>query len=282
MSRQAKISVLGLYEWDNTLFSLMQIPEGLNIDIVTDNILSETAELEVLYPNPEVLKNLIGIWSHKMIGVWTELYKTLLYEYNPIENYNRITEGEKSGSVTSQHSGTDTTADTSRLSGSDTNTGTNTLGGRDTNTGTNTLGGSDTRNNSVTGEEVEKIAGFDSVPSGNNDGLVDSTKKTKTETGAETLAYGKTESISETLAYGKTESSTETMAYGKTDTRNGTFQHGHKIEDENEEETYEHSHGNIGVTTTQKLIREQREVAEYNIYDRIITDFKDRFCILVY
>ena len=234
MSRQAKISVLGLYEWDNSLFSLMQIPEGLDMDTVTGNILSETAELEVLYPNPTVLKNLIGIWSHKMVGVWNELYKTLLYEYNPIENYNRITEGEKSGSVTSQHSGTDTTADTSRLSGSDTQT------------------------NSGTTNEHETIAGFDSVASGDNDGLVDSNKNSTTE------------------------SSTGTLAYGKTDTRNGTFQHGHKIEDENQEETYEHAHGNIGVTTTQKLIREQREIAEYNIYDRIITDFKERFCILVY
>lgn len=40
--------------------------------------------------------------------------------------------------------------------------------------------------------------------------------------------------------------------------------------------------GNIGITTTQQMIKEQREVVELNLYDVIINDFKDRFCLLVY
>ena len=40
--------------------------------------------------------------------------------------------------------------------------------------------------------------------------------------------------------------------------------------------------GNIGVTSTQQLIREERDVAEFNIYDAISSDFKNRFCVLVY
>lgn len=40
--------------------------------------------------------------------------------------------------------------------------------------------------------------------------------------------------------------------------------------------------GNIGVTSTQQLIKEEREVAEFNIYDRISEDFRNRFCLLVY
>lgn len=47
--------------------------------------------------------------------------------------------------------------------------------------------------------------------------------------------------------------------------------------------TREHTEqGNIGVTTTQQMIKEQREVVEFNIMQRIIEDFKMRFCILVY
>ena len=38
----------------------------------------------------------------------------------------------------------------------------------------------------------------------------------------------------------------------------------------------------IGVTTTQELIREQRDIDLFNLYDKIIEDFKMRFCILVY
>ena len=40
--------------------------------------------------------------------------------------------------------------------------------------------------------------------------------------------------------------------------------------------------GNIGVTTSQQMLKEEYEVAVINIYDMITTDFKRRFCILVY
>ena len=40
--------------------------------------------------------------------------------------------------------------------------------------------------------------------------------------------------------------------------------------------------GNIGVTTTQKMIEEQRGVVKFNIIDYIIESFKRRFCLLVY
>lgn len=40
--------------------------------------------------------------------------------------------------------------------------------------------------------------------------------------------------------------------------------------------------GNIGLTSTQQLIKEQREVVELNLMDVIIKDFIQRFCIGVY
>lgn len=40
--------------------------------------------------------------------------------------------------------------------------------------------------------------------------------------------------------------------------------------------------GNIGVTTTQAMIKEQREIAAFNIYTYIIEAFKKRFMIQVY
>lgn len=41
-------------------------------------------------------------------------------------------------------------------------------------------------------------------------------------------------------------------------------------------------HGNIGITSTQQLIKEEREVAEFDIYAYIVRDFKERFCVCVY
>lgn len=42
------------------------------------------------------------------------------------------------------------------------------------------------------------------------------------------------------------------------------------------------THGNIGVTTSQQMIEEERRVSEFNIYDYITQDFKRRFCLMVY
>lgn len=42
------------------------------------------------------------------------------------------------------------------------------------------------------------------------------------------------------------------------------------------------SQGNQGVTSTQQLIKEQREISKFSLYDIIITEFKTHFCLLVY
>lgn len=40
--------------------------------------------------------------------------------------------------------------------------------------------------------------------------------------------------------------------------------------------------GNIGVTTTQEMIEQERNVSRFNIVDEIVDSFKEEFCILVY
>lgn len=40
--------------------------------------------------------------------------------------------------------------------------------------------------------------------------------------------------------------------------------------------------GNIGVTSTQSMIREEREVSDFSIYNVITEDFKREFCLMVY
>lgn len=358
MGRSAIISPLGLYQWDNTIFDLMTIPTALDKNTLVDNLLAETAELEVLYPNPVVLKNLIGVWSHKNIDVWNRLYATTQYEYNPIENYNRYETGSEDGSGSTTHSGTDTHTDTTTHSGSDGRTEALTQGGRDTSTRQNTEGGSQTQTNQyaqggtegeqttaqmaqggtegeqttaqmalsgrdvVTGEDTKGhwVAGFNSSGSGQNDGLVKQTRdednvttttaygktesdtgsktttfgKTESDTGSKTTTFGKTENGSETTAFGKTNNESDTTNYGKTENvteqrtygqsiaNTGSVTHGEQIRTANEGSHELHAHGNIGVTSTQQMIREQRDIERFNLYDIIIEDFKMRFCIMIY
>ena len=40
--------------------------------------------------------------------------------------------------------------------------------------------------------------------------------------------------------------------------------------------------GNIGVTTTQKMLQEERELAEFSIINYITMSFKKRFCLMIY
>ena len=254
MSRSITLSPLGLYNWDNTIFDLMQIPEALDKDTLVDNLLAETAELEVLYPNPVVFKNLVGIWSNKQIDIWNRLYNTTQYEYNPIENYDRHETGSTSGSGSTTHSGTDTTTENTTHGGSDIRTIDRDMGGSDTNSGT--------------AKDEHYIAGFNNTPSGDDDGLL---KQTRNE-GEQ----------SNTTQYGSTEDVTDTLAHGELISKAGGLTHGEQVETSNEGEHELYIHGNIGTMTTQQMIEQQRKIDLFNVYDIIIEDFKMRFCILIY
>lgn len=307
MGRAVNLSPLGLYRWDETIFDLMEIPTALNKPTLIDNLLAETAELEVLYPNPVVFKNLVGVWSHKQIDIWNRLYATTQYEYNPIENYNRYETGSDSGAGTTTHSGTDTTTEATTHGGTDGRTEAITTGGKDTLDMTRRDGGTETEQISysneqggedkVTGTDTKGhwIAGFDSQPvSADDDGLVKQTRdqddaettteygKTEEGTGTKTTTFGKTETNKDETTYGKTENVQETKTYGETVNKTGGLTHGEQVATTNEGEHELHAHGNIGVTTTQEMIQQERRIDRFNMYDIIIEDFKMRFCILVY
>ena len=110
MSRQSWISFLGLYTWDDTLFEHLALPEGFTADdknILINNLLMETAELEVIYPDPDFMKSAIEAWSGKEVINWDRLYKLMLMEYNPIENYNRVEDSDNQNRGSTTHSGKD-------------------------------------------------------------------------------------------------------------------------------------------------------------------------------
>lgn len=229
MSQGAKVSFIGLLNWYADLFEDFNWPSAFTqeedpLDKVAfmDELLTNTAELEVIYPEPELMRRFLGSWSKTRVPVWDHMWETTQYEYNPIENYNRI----ENGKDTDTHSGTDSNSNTLTRAGTDTVTD--------------------------TPDTSHYVAAYDSAASGDNDGLV----KASRDDG---------EIISATV-------------YGSSDTNSGSLTHGHKI-------TTDHTlnvHGNIGTTTTQDMISQEREIAKFNFYDYIIQDIKGRFCVLVY
>ena len=91
MSR-ATMSILGLYRWNEELFSELTVPEGVDKDILVNEILRQCRELEICYSDPEFMQWAIGNWSSINRLKWEKLYKTTTATYDPIENYNRYEE----------------------------------------------------------------------------------------------------------------------------------------------------------------------------------------------
>lgn len=88
----ATVSLLGLKRLNDGILDELVVPDGVDVELVKDNLLAETAELELIYPDAMFMQAMIGRWSAKELPIWERLYKTTLLEYNPIENYDRMEE----------------------------------------------------------------------------------------------------------------------------------------------------------------------------------------------
>lgn len=203
---RATISILGLYNEDNTIFETMQVPSSdhLDKDTLIHNILMDCAELEALYTDPDFMKFAITEWSKARLHVWQALANTMDYEYNPI--WNKDVHDEEYIKNTRDESRTYSDQASNSSNGTTTNQG--------------------VAFNSNSFEDREKDISSGSMSSTDN-------------------------------------STTRDAGYND-QTRNYTSQ------------------GNQGVTSTQQLIQEEREVSKFSLYDIIITEFKTHFCLLVY
>ena len=176
------------------------------------------------------------------------MYDTTVLKYNPIWNKDgTVTEIEKHVKNNNYTDVTDgTIADHSSTNGSQ---NTETSGNENTNTTNNT-------------NEKNYVFGFNSESAAQSGQTVtDDTGHTNTDRSENS----------------KTNSSANTDA---TTTNNTNFKHDEKENIDREFTRTEQ--GNIGITTTQQMINEEREVDKFNLMDYIIDRFKQRFCLLVY
>lgn len=114
----AMLSILALYNYDNTIFDQLYTPEDIDKPSLINHIMLETAELECIYPSTGFLKAAIGIWSSVRAMTWDRVNAAAQAEYNPIENYDRNETERIAG--TNAHTGTDSTSITDSGSGTDT------------------------------------------------------------------------------------------------------------------------------------------------------------------
>ena len=94
MSTMQRLTLIGFYDWDSTLFDKLTLPEGYDKATFINSLLLEHGEKCVLYANPDFYKDAIGIWSAKWSLELSRIYEALTAEYNPIWNYDRNEEWE--------------------------------------------------------------------------------------------------------------------------------------------------------------------------------------------
>lgn len=167
-----KLTLATMYNFCPDLFDNLVLPDGLDKDTLVQNLVMDCGEFGVLYADGDYFKSILGWWSKKELPNWEKLYKTQLFEYDPISNYDRTDEIQRD----------------------------------------------------VTGEASNSETAFDS-------------KTLQTTSGSGSKGVEKVKS---------------------------------------------RSYGNIGVTTTQQMIEQERRVAEFNVYNYIITSFRNKFCIELY
>lgn len=86
------LSILGLYQYDSSIFDGFEPPTGVDKEFCVNSILTECAELSLIYTDPETFKTIVSLWSNRNSRTWEKLYETTQLEYNPIHNYDRTEE----------------------------------------------------------------------------------------------------------------------------------------------------------------------------------------------
>ena len=88
----ATLSLLGLYSFRSDILDDFKLPDGIDRDDFVEMLLFDTAELELLTPDPDIMKQLLGRWSNVRVNAWSKMLETETVEYNPIHNYDRSEE----------------------------------------------------------------------------------------------------------------------------------------------------------------------------------------------
>ena len=83
------MTILGLYQWDPTIFDDMQLPAAIDRNTLIGNIVLECAGLEITLPNAEIFKSMLTTWSNSRIDAWSKMVTALQSQYNALHNYDR-------------------------------------------------------------------------------------------------------------------------------------------------------------------------------------------------
>lgn len=305
----AKVTIVGQEQYlqqneNKSLFDLLQLPTGIDKDLLTDNILLTAGDFESLYDNPYFFRNMISVWGRKWYRTFEKWVAVLGEEYDPLENYDRKEFWEDQGKMNRKQS-TDTTDNLAvsqnmqdaaqTITNSTSNTSTTDTQNSESNDTQTTSGTTHSktedegsRQNSTVTENT--VSAYDATTYQ----AADKSEVTGSETtNSESTTDGTTSTNSSALTTVEltgqgTDDNISHSQVDSTDTNNLTRQDARTIADlvnENRGDNNEHRgrvHGNIGVTTSQQMLAQELEVQRFNLINEITDIFITEFCVLVY
>lgn len=242
MSTYVRLTLIGLYNHDETLFDKLTLPEAYDRQTFIDTVLLDQGEKCVAYPEPDFFKYAVGIWSRKWAESLERIALALESEYNPIHNYDRYeewTEKEK-GNYTNHlgRGGQDTTTNTGTVTTKET--------GKDTETTTNM-------------ETERSVSAFNESAYQPDEKSVVNGKVTREPDTTQTV----------------TPNTTEVTAHNTSEDGTGN--------DNRDKEHKAHLFGNIGITTSQKMVEDETNLRlNYNMYAIAATLFADDLLLMLY
>lgn len=256
------LSLNGIYNEDPEILDQnhLILPEDVDRTILLPMILSETAELEVLYPDPAKLKIVMQAWSRARCPSWERMFAALEEEYNPLYNYDRTE--EESGETAGSDSYTETEAihDSTEEDITDTTAEDVTDKTGETVRDTSTSTSSSTETGSVTGFNSQTFADADkTVNSGSASGTAGRERDQE-------LVRDRDQTVSRD----RDETSVRDRETGRTGTTAGS--HSRTLR----------AYGNIGTTKTQEMLQDEINIRILDIYRLICDELTAYFCLRVY
>lgn len=294
--------IRALLDYDNTIFDLMQLPEGVDLADVADHIIYKYGDAPLFSPDPDTVKFYMGRWSKRRLPLWNRYKAAIEAEYDPIENYNRheITTLSKTGTIDRDGTNSDvgSGSDSTTRSGSEelaktgseemakTGSETSTRNGEDelSYSGSKTTTKDDTTTREVSafnsgtydpdnqetldGEEVESFTNRRDTRTYTDledEYSFNNRKDTTTFSNRkDTTTYN---NITDQTTYGGTTTHNidESQTFNTTDSTTSTIS------------------GNIGVTTSQQMLEQEFEVIKkLDLIDYIATDWHQEFNMMIY
>lgn len=296
MSIMQRLTLIGMYNYNPTLFDNLTLPAGYDKDTFIETLLLEHGEKCVLYTDLDFMKYTIGVLSRKWRLELERIYEALTAEYNPIYNYDRYEEstdgrgkswGEKDN-ADYENKTTLGTTDTRTPGLTETTTRGTTDETKQTKAGYTEQKTDGYTEQKINGYTDQVTAGYSETDTGHkaeteelvaayNSATYEPSKKTITDNGKVSTSTGKIENSVGKIntSQGKIENDagtvetshkgidtltttgTDSTTHTGTDTTTTKGIMSDKTGNETENATHDaHLYGNIGVTTSAQMVRE--------------------------